>query len=300
MNQTPVCDYEGSPYQSVFWDQANRLYEDLSEAYAIKRLIPPQGGRLLELGAGAGRNTLRYPGFREIVLLDYSISQLEQARIRLGDSPRYRYVAANIYRLPFAPGSFNAATMIRTMHHMADPNAALQEINRVLKPDAFFLLEYANKKNFKSIIRFILGRQKWNPFSKESVEFAPLNFNFHPRRMAEWLAQTGFFILRQHTVSHFRSALLKRLLPADFLARLDAIAGRTGDIFQFSPSVFVAAKAGGVNNMNVSLEFQCPECQFFTLAPETSASDSNFLCGQCGRRWGMRGGIYNFHEPLMG
>ncbi len=54
------------------------------EAIALRRLLPPGGKLLLEIGAGAGRNTPRYQGFERIVLLDYSRTQLEQARARLG------------------------------------------------------------------------------------------------------------------------------------------------------------------------------------------------------------------------
>ena len=39
---------------------------------------------MLELGAGAGRNTPRYAGFERIVVLDYSTTQLAQAQQRLG------------------------------------------------------------------------------------------------------------------------------------------------------------------------------------------------------------------------
>src|SRR5512138_285570 len=122
MNQTtpPVCNYEGSDYQASFWDQGGRAYEDAAEGIALRKLLPPSGRLLLELGAGAGRNTPRYAGFEQVVLLDYSRTQLEQAQGRLGRSQRYIYVAADIYRLPFAPGTFDAATMIRTLHHMAD------------------------------------------------------------------------------------------------------------------------------------------------------------------------------------
>jgi ubiquinone/menaquinone biosynthesis C-methylase UbiE len=81
----PVCDYEGSDYQASFWDQGGRDYEDRTEAIALKRLLPKSGGLMLELGAGAGRNTPRYRGYEQVVLLDYSTTQLQQARERLGD-----------------------------------------------------------------------------------------------------------------------------------------------------------------------------------------------------------------------
>jgi ubiquinone/menaquinone biosynthesis C-methylase UbiE len=127
---------------------------------------------MLELGAGAGRNTPRYAGFERVVLLDYSRTQLEQAQSRLGRSDRYIYVAADIYRLPFVDGLFDAATMIRTLHHMADAPAALGQVRNVLQPDATFILEFANKLNLKAMLRYALRRQAWSPFTLEPVEFA--------------------------------------------------------------------------------------------------------------------------------
>src|SRR5512136_450933 len=80
----PVCDYEGSDYQTRFWERGGREYEDRCESIALKHLLPKHGKLLLELGAGAGRNTLRYKDFDRIVLLDYSRSQLKQAQKLLG------------------------------------------------------------------------------------------------------------------------------------------------------------------------------------------------------------------------
>lgn len=135
----PICNYEGSDYQQVFWDKGEREYEDQVEAVAIRRLLNQPGERLLEIGAGAGRNTPRYRTYQRIVLLDYSISQLEQAQARLGENERYLYVAADAYNLPFVTGLFDAATMIRTLHHLAEPKLALQQVRRVLKDGGFFL-----------------------------------------------------------------------------------------------------------------------------------------------------------------
>ena len=140
MSDRPVCDYEGSNYQQVFWEESNRAYEDMAEVNALKKLMPTSGKRLLELGAGAGRNTPRYQGFDEIVLLDFSTTQLQQARENLGDSDHYRYVAADIYALPFVGGLFDAATMIRTLHHMADAPQTIQNVRDALQRDSIFIL----------------------------------------------------------------------------------------------------------------------------------------------------------------
>src|ERR1041385_4980006 len=149
MTTPPVCDYEGSDYQTSFWDKGGREYEDRTEAIALGRLLPKRGRLLLELGAGAGRNTPRYLGFERIVLLDYSSTQLEQAQQRLGKSDKYIYVAADVYRLPFIDGLFDAATMIRVLHHMADAPKALNQVKNGLSSGGIFILEFANKLNLK-------------------------------------------------------------------------------------------------------------------------------------------------------
>ncbi len=291
----PVCDYEGSDYQATFWDAGGRKYEDRAEEIALRRLLPASGRLLLELGAGAGRNTPRYAGFERVVLLDYSRTQLQQAQARLGRSERYTYVAADIYRLPFVDNLFEAATMIRTLHHMADAPAALRQVCRVLAPGAAFILEFANKQNVKAILRYFLQRQAWSPFTLEPVEFAALNFDFHPRAIRNWLADCGFEIEAMRTVSHFRLDLLKRIFPAGLLAGLDGLIQPTGAWWQLTPSVFVRSRARGKGENPVQLAgmpdwFQCPDCGHSPL----QAEDDSILCPACRQKYPCCDGIYDF------
>ena len=209
-NTPPVCNYEGSDYQTSFWDKGGRQYEDRTEAIALKRLLPSRGRLMLELGAGAGRNTSRYRGFERIVLLDYSRTQLEQAQQRLGTSDKYFYVAADVYRLPFIDGFFDGVTMIRVLHHIADVPRALLQIKNVMRPGGTFILEFANKLNLKAILRYWLGKQEWSPFTLQPVEFVKLNFDFHPKAIRYWLDQQDFTIQKTLTLSHFRIGWLKR------------------------------------------------------------------------------------------
>ena len=303
MTTPPVCDYEGSDYQTSFWDQGGRQYEDRAEAIALKRLLPVHGRLLLELGAGAGRNTPRYTGFDKIVLLDYSRTQLQQARTRLGSSERYVFVAADIYKLPFVDDLFDSATMIRTLHHMAEAPKALAQGGRVLEPDSIFILEYANKLNLKAILRYWLGMQSWSPFSLEQVEFAALNFDFHPQTIRKWLAEAGFEIQKLLSVSHFRVGLIKRLVPYGLLAALDGLLQPSGAWFQLSPSVFLRAKLQqsgtatqpGSNPADTLDFFRCPECGAHPLQNKIE----HLLCSGCGKKWAIQAGIYDFREPIQ-
>lgn len=286
----PICDYEGSDYQNSFWEKGGRDYEDQVEAVALRRLLPSSGKLLLEIGAGAGRNTPRYQGFERIVLLDYSSTQLQQAQERLGRSQRYIYVAADAYHLPFVPGLFDAATMIRTLHHLAQAPLALNQVRQVLQPRAVFILEFASKQNLKAILRYWLRRQSWSPFDPEQVEFAALNFDFHPKTIRKWLHEKGFSIERQLTVSHYRIGLLKRLVPLKLLVAMDSAAQLTGNWWQLTPSVFVRSRAEGDSPIAAPGSFfRCPQCGYFLVEDE-----QELVCQDCHRKWGVQDGIYDF------
>ena len=295
-----ICDYEGSDYQESFWERGGRAYEDGAEALALRKLLPESGGRLLEVGAGAGRNTPRYAGFAEVTLLDYSRSQLEQARKRLGDSPRYRYVLADVYRMPFGPGAFDAATMIRTLHHMQDPLAALRRVREALAGEAVFVLEFANKRNLRAIGRWLARRQAWSPFDPAPVEFARLNYDFHPAEVQRWLAEAMFHVERLVPVSHLRVGWLKRLAPLGLLLTIEGTLQRLGRIWLYTPSIFVRARARGPS---ASLRagdggqvgdafWRCPACESL----EMTESEEGLRCGKCGRQWPKRGGIFEFRQ----
>jgi ubiquinone/menaquinone biosynthesis C-methylase UbiE len=291
----PIINYEGSDYQVSFWKLGGRQYEDQVEDIALRRLLPPKGSLLLELGAGAGRNTQRYVGFKQVVLLDYSLTQLQQAMERLGRNQRYIYVAADIYKLPFVDGLFDTATMIRTLHHMAEPQSALQQVRRTLQPGAIFILEYANKQNLKAILRYLIQRQSWSPFSLESVEFEKLNYDFHPTMVRSWLKETGFILEHQLAVSYFRLAGLKKHLPLNLLTRMDAALQPTGKWYQFSPSVFTRSRATGDSQKAADgLFFKCPMCGADTFNPHIA----KLICQGCSRIWPIREGIFDFRSDV--
>jgi len=295
VNDTPpVCDYEGSGYRTDFWEGRGRAYEDLTERAALRRLLPGGGRRVAHLGAGFGRMTGELSAFDQVIVLDYSRTMLQQAQQRLGTGGRYVYVAADIYRLPLAPGSCDAAVMERVIHHMADVPAALHQIRAILAPGAIFILEYANKRNLKAMLRYALRRQAWNPYSPEPTEFVPLNFDFHPAYMLDAMQAAGFRVERRLAVSLFRLGLLKRLVPVGVLAGLDGALQGAAPLI--SPSVFTRnrADAHGPDATGEPLGFACPLCGG-DLSPEGEAL--RCAAAACGRRWMRRDGIWDFKEP---
>jgi SAM-dependent methyltransferase len=288
----PICDYEGSTYRTDFWEGRGRDYEDQVERGVLRRWLPSSGKRLLEIGAGFGRLTSEYSAFEQVVLLDYSFSQLQYAREHFGDEG-YLFVAANAYKLPFKPGVFDAATMIRVIHHMADAELAVSQVRRVLTPDATFILEHANKRNLKAVLRYWLGRQRWSPFSQEPVEFVDLNFDFQPAHIRHALESNQLAVTARVPVSYLRLGIFKRILPISLLVVLDRALQATGLLY--SPSVFIQSRARGMtaNQLNSENIFACPESGH----PLEREGDA-MVCGGCGLRYAIRDGIYDFKAPI--
>ncbi|GAB4157428.1 MAG: hypothetical protein Fur0021_26380 [Candidatus Promineifilaceae bacterium] len=296
MMDTPrICDYEGSDYRARFWEGQGRDYEDLVERAALRRLMPASGDTLIEIGAGFGRLADEYRGYQQVVLFDYSRTLLREAQSHLGSDPRFIYVAGNWYQMPFVNGLFQTITQIRTIHHAADVPALFAELARIARPGGQYILEFANKHNLKAILRYLLRRQEWSPFTLDPVEFVEMNFDFHPAWIQQQLRQAGFSPGPMRTVSHFRLAPLKKLVPTHLLVALDHLAQPTGQWWQLAPSVFVPAQHPVRSQATApGLFFACPQCR----TPLVTVGQGSLTCPGCGCRWGFREGLYDFKEPL--
>jgi SAM-dependent methyltransferase len=303
MTHSPrVIDYEGSKYSTEFWN-ASREYEDRAERIAIRAMLPPAGRRLIDIGAGAGRLADLYHGYDEVILMDYARSTVIEARDRWQHDPRFKFVAADVYTLPFVDNAFDAAVMIRVIHHLVDVPRALNNIAAAMGSNAVFVFEFANKRNLKSILRYALHRQAWSPYDRPPLEFAELNFDFHPAWMTAQLRDAGFTIGQMRAVSMFRLSLLKRLLGAKRLAALDGFLQRPLAPLAIAPSMFALCRAPSSSPRNPAHKrrafggeglFRCPLCH----QPLPAQPTNDELRCTNHHRWSTRDGIYDFKTPL--
>ena len=286
-----ICDYEGSDYRTAFWEGRGRDYEDGAERLALKRLLPRGGGRLLDVGAGFGRLAKIYGDYQQVILFDYSRSQLEYARAHLGDQG-YIYVAGDVYQMPLADNAVDTTVMVRVLHHIDDVPNVLRHVRRVTRPQGAFVLEYANKRHIKSILRYLLGRGV-NPFGRAPYEFADLHYDYHPDWVDEQLEQAGFSLGRRLSVSLFRSALLKRIFPSPLLVKTDGVLQRVTAPLALGPSIFVRADVAGEGSpeiVSADALFRCLECGHQPLRSDGRKMD----CPACGATWPIEGGIHVF------
>jgi SAM-dependent methyltransferase len=245
----PLATYEDLGYRDVFW--ASRAYEDACDRVALRALlagcVDPSSraeprGRLIEVGAGFGRLADEYGAFAEVVLVDASEVHVGAARERLSADPRIGVRLGDALALPADDRAFDAAVMVRVLHHFADPEPVLRELGRVVRPGGALILEYANKRNLKAIARHLLGRQERSPFEPGSVEYKPFHHDHAPVSVQRALRRAGFRVERIRAVSLFRTPLLTRHLPTGLLVGVEArLQAPLGEVTP-GPSVFVLAR----------------------------------------------------------
>jgi SAM-dependent methyltransferase len=99
-------------------------------------------GLVLEVGFGAGASLPAYPaaGVREIVAIDPNPGMIRRARRHASSSAHpVRLLRASGGALPFPDARFDTVVTQWTLCTVPDPEAALREIRRVLRPGGRFL-----------------------------------------------------------------------------------------------------------------------------------------------------------------
>jgi SAM-dependent methyltransferase len=299
----PVIDYEGSQYRADFWVGQGRAYEDATERLALQRLIPSHGVRIAEIGAGFGRLADLYRGYDQVILFDYSRTLLRDAARDLGSDPRFVFVAGNIYSLPLVSNILDTLVMVRVMHHLADVPAALTQLRRLLHRHSVAVIEYANKRNLKAMLRWGLRKQDWSPFAQQPVEFVKLNYDFHPLWMEAQVRAAGLQVHKRYGVSHFRLAQLKARIRPEQLAQWDALLFEIGGTFPVSPSVFLHTGAPGAASRQplssapdeVHRLLRCSQCGREGLE---RVDVERVRCSQCGEHYRRQDGVWDLKEPV--
>ncbi len=107
------------------------------------------GGRLLEIGVGTGKNLAYHPEGSRSVAVDLSPHMLDRAARRARKSGRdVELILADAQHLPFRDGVFGAAAATFVFCSVPDPVLGLREVNRVVREGGqVHLLEHVRAGN---------------------------------------------------------------------------------------------------------------------------------------------------------
>lgn len=236
-----VSDYNGYDYKKIFWEDADRKYEDMADRLAIRKLLPKKMKTFVDVAGGYGRLAKEYlDRADEVTIFDYSQSELDQAKEEFGDKIHTKQ--GDIYDLPFEDGSFSGLMMVRATHHFNNIPGVVKELYRILEPGGIAVIEVANKRTLPKIARFLFKKSDVNPFDKKPSNLKGLNpdgfYNYHPKYMEEIFKKAGFKILEVLSVSNFRSKTMKKLFKTRTLVGLEKKAQKILAPVRFAPSIY--------------------------------------------------------------
>ncbi len=235
-----MAHYDGYDY-GAFWQ--GREYEDRADKMAVAALLSriPSVGSLADIGGGTGRIAKVYKErANRITIVDPSSEQLKHAKKSLVGTLYAEFSVGTAERMPFSDDTFDTAVCTRVFHYIHDPEKAIREIYRVLKPGGYFILEIPNKYHFKNRVFGILrGKRDDDASSHNSF------VNHVPRDISLILTTIGFTIIEARSVSNFRSPVLKRIFPTEFLLSLEGAFQKPLRGMWFGPSAYFLARKHG-------------------------------------------------------
>lgn len=240
-----VSDYNGYDYKKIFWEDADRKYEDMADRIAIRRLLPEKMDNFIDVAGGYGRLAKEYlDRAKNITIFDYSETELKDAKKEFGD--RITTKQGDIYDMPFKDNTFDGLLMVRATHHFKDMDKVLKELYRIMKPGGTAVIEVANKHTLPKMFRYWFKKSDINPFDKNPSSLQNLNkegfFNYHPAWIEDLFKKTGFEIEDILSVSNFRSPTLKKLFKTSTLVKWEKAVQKPFAKIRFAPSIYYKLK----------------------------------------------------------
>ncbi|HXL14753.1 MAG TPA: class I SAM-dependent methyltransferase [Methylomirabilota bacterium] len=159
-----------------FWRERAEI-DDVypTEGRVVEQILaetPVEGKRVLEVGAGSGRDSVSLAESGAIaILLDYSAASLEVARgVAERAGQRVHLVKADALRMPFRDRDIDVLFHQGLLEHFRDPLPLLRENVRVLAPGGILLVDVPQRFHLYTVLKhFLIALGKW--FAGWETEF---------------------------------------------------------------------------------------------------------------------------------
>lgn len=137
-----------------------RITDDIELELLLERIGPPSGLRILDVGCGDGVLAVELARRGAIVAgVDISGEMIAAARRRAQSGAlRIDFKRASAQALPFADDHFDVVTAVTVLCFIEDPDAAMREMVRVLKPQGRLVLGDLGRLSLWALVRRIKGR----------------------------------------------------------------------------------------------------------------------------------------------
>ena len=216
-------DLRGSPdrfgYEWGAYAEILPEYEEQFRRWTVH--LAPRDWRsksFLDVGCGMGRNSF-WPmlyGACEGCAVDLDERSLEGARRNLARFPAIEIMRSSAYDLPFTD-RFDIAFSIGVIHHLEDPQRALQRMARAVKPGGRVLIWVYGREGNRWLVA-LLDPLRRALFSRLPIALVH-HLSLYPAALL-WLAlrlglrpSKYFKLLARFNFAHLRSIVFDQMLP---------------------------------------------------------------------------------------
>lgn len=157
--------------------------------------------RVLEIGSGTGalwaESFERLQAASRLVVTDSSIGMVREATARL---PGVRTAVVDAHAVPFRDGHFDRVVANHVLYHLADPDSAVRELARVLRPDGTMIAATIGRRHLTE-----LAAIRQEAFGGRSVDRTTAVFGIDTGepimqrnfREVTWLSYPGTIVCRE-------------------------------------------------------------------------------------------------------
>jgi SAM-dependent methyltransferase len=210
-----MADAQRQMLQGMVAGEADMSFKRRAESvYDFLALAP--GDRVLDMGCGRGfyLNFTRYlEPAADVVGIELDPVVLETARAHV---PGCSVAAGSVYRLPFAPGSFDKIMFTEVIEHIPDDAAAMSELFRVLRPGGDLAVTTPNA-NYPLL---------WDPINKvlEATGRSPIHTGplagiwanhvrlYTPESVARLAVDAGFEVVEMRYLTRYAFPFIHNLV----------------------------------------------------------------------------------------
>lgn len=194
-----------------FWDKISRNYDKQTaindgELYneligLIKKSVKKEDV-VLDVACGTGKISLEIaPIVRRVFGVDVSPKMIDIAVKKAGKEgfDNVEYCVADGYNIPYNYKSFDIVLCCNVLHVVRDPDAMLQEANRLLKYGGILITStdcYSLTRSLSAKIRTVMLR------AAHAVGLIPYLHFYKPEKLIELTKQQGFDIVDQRIIDY--------------------------------------------------------------------------------------------------